>query len=321
MGKVLFTSRRPLGRCENITAVYNAYDGDKDFIQENWRNPNPHIFRDEYRMMVTDEFVPYSPGKLIMIEHGISGGKSYGLDQPNAYFRREHSKLIDYAVCTSRDTVALTAKSRGIPESRVLPLGMPRTDAYFGRKKGDGGTFLAGKKAYLFAPTFRNANEPPMPRYNWEYIDSQLTDDEIFVVKPHMVTRHILKGTYKHIVEAPSTEPSAPYLIDCDVLITDYSTILFDGHILGKPVILFEKEQGFADRRGMYFPYPDGYSSRYVTTEAELIWRMRCAKGQRELDLICKERACGACDGHSTERVVALIRRFLNEGLNSGTDL
>ena len=31
--KVLFASRRPLGRCENITAIYEAYDGDKEFVQ------------------------------------------------------------------------------------------------------------------------------------------------------------------------------------------------------------------------------------------------------------------------------------------------
>ena len=309
MKKVLFTSRRPLGRCENITAVYNAYDGPKDFIQESWKNHDPRITSGEFHVLVCDEFVPYSPGTLIMIEHGISGGKSYGLDQPNPYHRQEWAKLIDYAVCTSTDTVGLTARSRGIPESRVLPLGMPRTDAYVGKKKGDGGTFLAKKRAYLFAPTFRNRHEPPMPKYDWDYIDRNLTDNEILVVKPHMVTGTLLKGEYKHIVEVPSTEPSAPYLIDCDVLITDYSTILFDGHLLGKPVVLFEKKKGFAEKRGMYFPYPEGYASRYVATEEDLLACIRNAKGQQEADLQCLERACSACDGHSTERVVDLIKK------------
>ena len=311
MKKVLFTSRRPLGRCENITAVYNAYDGPKDFIQESWikADPDPRITSGEFQVMVCDEFVPYSPGALIMIEHGISGGKSYGLDQPAPYHRPEWAKLIDYAVCTSEDTIGLTARSRGISKSKVLPLGMPRTDAYIGKKKGDGGTFLAGKRAYLFAPTFRNRHEPPMPQYDWDYIDQNLTDDEILVVKPHMVTGKLLKGEYRHIVEVSSAEPSAPYLIDCDILITDYSTILFDGHLLRKPVVLFEKKKGFAEKRGMYFQYPEGYASRYVTTEAELLACLRGSTEQRETDLQCLERACSACDGHSTERVVDLIKK------------
>ena len=106
-------------------------------------------------------------------------------------------------------------------------------------------------------------------------------------------------------------DPSGPYLIDCDVLITDYSTIMLDAHVLKKPVILFEKEPGFVGRRGLWLPYPDGYASRYCTTESGLIQRARVANGQRELDILCRERTAGACDGHSTERVIDLIRSIL----------
>ena len=185
MGKVLFVSRRPLGRAENITAIYNAYDGEKEFIQEIWRKPDPRIFSKDFSVIVTDEFVGYSPGKMILIGHGISGGKSYGLDQPYGYYKKELAGLIDWAVCTSKDTIALTAAQSGIAEEKVLPLGMPRTDQYFGKKKGDGETFLAGKRAYLFAPTFRNPHEPSMPEYDWSYLDSilkQLGVEAEFVV-------------------------------------------------------------------------------------------------------------------------------------------
>jgi len=309
MGKVLFTSRRPLGRCENITAVYNAYVGDKEFIRENWGHPNPRIYSDDFSVMVADDFVPYSPGTLIMLTHGASGGKTYGLRQPNPYHNLRQAALIDYVVSTSRDTVQLEAEQHGVPVSKVLPLGMPRMDAYFGKKKGDGGTELSKKRSYLFVPTFRKPFEPPLQNVDWDFIDSQLTDDELCVVKRHMVTRPpLLKKQYNHIIEVSPDIPSAPYLVDCDVVITDYSSIMFDAHVLGKPLILFEKEFGFVQRRGMSFPYPDGYSSRYVNNETELVHYMKHAHGQRELDLICKERACGACDGHATERVVELIR-------------
>lgn len=108
-----------------------------------------------------------------------------------------------------------------------------------------------------------------------------------------------------------AAESSAPYLIDCDVLITDYSTICFDGHMLSKPVVLFEKIRGYARRRGMYFDYPYGYASRYVTDENSLVKMCREANEPQEIDLQVKQRACGACDGHSTERVVELIKRCL----------
>ena len=309
MGKVLFTSRRPLGRCENITAVYNVYDGDKDFIRENWwGEPDPRIKSGEFSVMVADDFVSYSPGKLIMLTHGCSGGKSYGLRQPYPYHNARQAELIDYVVSTSRDTVQLEAEQHGVPVSKVLPLGMPRTDAYFGRSKGDGKTSLAGKRAYLYAPTFRKPFEPPMPYVDWWGIDEMLSDDEMFVVKPHMVTGRLMKSRLRHVSEAPAIMPSAPYLIDCDVLITDYSSIMFDAHILGKPVVLFEKDEGFVQSRGMSLPYPSGYASRYATKEEELVSMIRQADRPGPEDLRCREWCCGSCDGHATERVVELIR-------------
>ena len=102
--------------------------------------------------------------------------------------------------------------------------------------------------------------------------------------------------------------PSTPYLMDCDVLITDYSSIMMDAHILQKPVVLFEKKPGYLETRGMYLEYPGEYSSRYAVTEDELIDLMRTAKNQTETEIRCREKTAGACDGHSTQRVVDLIR-------------
>lgn len=309
MTKVIFHSTRPLGRCENLTTVYNAYEGEKYFVRQ-CRYP---LKDGEKGLLICDDFVTKSPGKIIMIEHGISGGKSYGLDQPHAYHRREYADMIDYAVCTSYDMIDITARNRGIPKGRVLPLGMPRTDAYFGKKKGDGNTELGKYRSYLFAPTFRHSQEPQAPEIDWDFIDEVLEDNERFYVKPHMITKTILKKQYKHIEEIPSTEPSTPYLIDCDALITDYSTIMLDAHILMKPVILFEKEKGFVKKRKMYLEYPYGYSSRYCTNEASLVRMCRTAKGQRKEDVECRMKTAGCCDGHSTERVMSLINRVLTE--------
>ena len=48
--------------------------------------------------------------------------------------------------------------------------------------------------------------------------------------------------------------PSAPYIIDCDALATDYSTIMFDGYLLGKPCALYcpDRDEYLRDR-GMYW--------------------------------------------------------------------
>lgn len=313
MKPVLFASTKPYARAENIRAVYEAYDGEKAFVQvDPWRK-HPEITSGRYDLMVIDEFPTVTPGKCIRIEHGIDGGKTVGLDQPHPYYHADQADLITCYVNCGTNMTGHTAKMCGIPEERVLPLGMPRTDVYRNAKKGDGGTVLATKRSYLYAPTYRSAEETPLPDIDWEWLDGQLTDDELIAVKTHTMTGKILKKAYRHIMEFEPYEPSAAYLIDCDVVITDYSTILFDGYLLRKPGVLFEKQEGYTQTRGMYLDYPKQYCSRYCTNEQELLKTVREAENLTVTEYGVLRLVADRCDGHATERVCDLIRK-MNEG-------
>ena len=310
---VLFSSRRPLDRAENIKAVFDAYQGEKVFVpMDPWRRNNA-LKCDLFDVLVADEVPGYFRGKTIYIGHGMSGGKLYGLDQLVPYMSQAQTQMLTYAVCTSENMIKLTAQQFRIPERKVLPLGMPRTDAYIGKKKGDGGTFLAKKRAYLWAPTYRTAEERPYMNINWAYIDDHLNDDEVFVVKDHMLAdKYDLTG-YKHIWKVSQDIPSTPYLIDCDVLITDYSSIMLDAHVLHKPVVLFAKDTThYLTRRGMYLKYPDEYAGRFVNCEQLLIDVIQEAKKETKFDIECLRMTGSACDGHSTERVIQLIEELNN---------
>ena len=196
---------------------------------------------------------------------------------------------------------------------------MPRTDAYLGKRKGDGGTVLAGyRRAYLYAPTFRAwYNAKPRP-IDWGYLDSLLDDDELLAVKRHMVAPGpMVGGEHGHIVEVGNGEPSTPYLVDCDVLLTDFSSILFDGYVLGKPSVLTcDEVDDYLRTRGMYMDYPREYGSRCSLISddpAGTLDEARAAyeSGMLEAERACREKTAGACDGHSTERVIELVRSLL----------
>ena len=311
MAGVLFGSNRHLVRAENLQALYAAYDGRKEFIYLSERSSK--YFGGRFNVLVADDFPQKSPGKAIMVGHGICGGKRFGLDQPKGYHKVEYAKLIDYAIATSDDTVEIVAKQSGIPVDRVLPLGMPRTDQYFGKKKGDGGTYAAYKRTYLYVPTFRNPSlDDPLPQVDYDLIDEMLTDDELFVVKMHVLSRIALPyNNYKHIREELNVRPSASLLIDADVVITDYSSIMFDAMMLNKPVILFDRDLNYLKTRGMYYIYPEEYSGRWCNNERELIEMARNARELTDAEIACRKRVAGACDGHSTERVLNLVRSLL----------
>ena len=301
--RTLFTSRRPLQRAENIKAIYDAYDGEKAFSQMDLHLRIPDADMRDYDLLVTDEFTAESPGKVILVGHGIAGGKTYGFDQPQPYINRRCAELLTYVVTTSEEMIPLTAKQSGVSESQVLALGMPRTDAYFRPYQRK-----SSKRIYLYAPTYRGVNEPEMPSVDWQRIDSLLSDRELLIVKPHMLTGELLHGEYRHIKAASSDVPTTPYLLECDVLITDYSTIMLDAHVAGKPVILFDKDFSFASVRGMYLRYPDEYAGRYCTDEDKLVKLARFANAPLRADIKCGRKTAGACDGHSTERVINLIK-------------
>lgn len=300
---VLFTSVRPLERAENVKAVFDAYSGEKEFQQMKGNRPD---LSGRYSLLVTDEFVHCSPGKCIMLGHGIPGGKTYGLDQPNPYHTAGDGELLSYVITSSPATVPIVAKQSNVPQERVLPLGMPRTDALFGKSKGDGGTLLADYTAYLFAPTFRTR----YPRIDWPRLNDLLEDGEMLFYKRHPVSGWDVPSGLSHVCVIPPGEPSLKFIIDCDALITDYSSILFDAHVAEKPVVLFEPggDSSYLGERGMYYPYPGGYASRHCTTEEGLVEALRAAQAPTEHDREIRRIIACSCDGHSTERVTDLIR-------------
>lgn len=297
---ILFTSVRPLERAENLRTVYDAYDGDKVFVQRSYNKPIEDI--DQYSLMVTDGLVEQSPAKYLWIGHGMGAGKRIGIQHPTAPFHG--SNLVTYAIASSEEIVPTVASFCGIPEDRVIPLGMPRTDAYFQDKPPETDT-----KEYLYAPTFRGYNwwTP-----DWGRLDKLLNDDEKFIVKPHMVTKTILPSKQrKHITEVSSDIPSTEHLLKAGVLVTDYSSIMFDAYVMRKPVVLFAKDMyKYKRSRGMYCDYPEWYSDSFCENEGELIVRMRNARWTPHMERL-REYHAGACDGHSTERCIKLIKDML----------
>ena len=324
MGRVLFTSEHDLERSENLRAVWNAYDGEKDFVRGIWHMSTAP--QDGYSVVVCDSLPAYMPDKRdcksIVIGHGIEGGKLYALDEKRSGIDKRAFWQIDVSVNASTKTVDIMQQMFGLPREKVATIGMPRSDAYIGKRKGDGGTVLADyQRAYLYVPTFRGPNDGDrLPRIDWAKLDSMLDADEVIAVKRHYFQRDpIVNMKLGRVIEFPNDAASAPYLIDCDVLITDYSSIIFDGYLLGKPSVLTVDDMAaYMETRGMYLDYPYQYSSRWLCAEGneeKLLEHMRAAfiTGMRQTERSCIDFVADMCDGHSSERVYSLIKELACE--------
>lgn len=313
--KVLFSSDRPLERAENLKAVWDAYDGEKEFMQYIPKACNS--LSDDYSVFVVDCTPQWSATKgdvkTIFVSHGMTGDKLYALD-----FSKSHERgcsQVDYAVCTTPYSHDQICSQLGLPADRVLPLGFPMTDRYVGKRKGDGGTLLAEyARSYLYVPTWRTKVDPPLPAIDWAKVDSLLGDDEIIVVKRHMCTKEPIARDLMHVCEVDNMAPSVPWLIDCDVLATDFSSIVFDGYVLGKPsVLVTDGADAYKSSHGMYNDYPAWYGSRTVNAEGDedgFLEALRDAygKGLGPVERNVVDTVAGECDGHASERVADLIR-------------
>ena len=318
---VMFTSDHGLGRAENLNAVWEAYKLPKRFVRgtENMSK----AAQEGYAAVVCDTLPRYMPDKgsckLIVIDHGIMG-KTYALDEPRDGIDKRAFGQIDAALCASTKTVGIVAGMFGIPTEKVHALGFPRTDAYVGKSKGDGGTFMAKyARAYLYAPTYRGSDDRGwLPRIDWEKLDSMLEDDEIIVVKRHYFQREpIVTADVERICEVAPVTGTTPYLLDCDVLVTDYSGIVVDGYLAGKPSVLTVDDMDtYLANRGMYLDYPSQYGSRTIVAEGDeegLLAMMREAaeNGMGEVERSFADLCADMCDGHAAERVAELVRSML----------
>ena len=196
----------------------------------------------------------------------------------------------------------------------VQESGTPRCDCLFGdpqRVKEKVYRFYnipADKKFVLYAPTFRKDKDASC--YGMDFGKLLETLGENFVagcrLHPNIQTKPkadhcILMGDYPDMQEL---------LIACDLLITDYSSSMFDMAIVGKKCALFtpDLEAYLQNERGMYFdisalPFPRGNNM------AQLCNALRDWDGySRKVEEFLKEAGCFE-NGNAAQAVAERIER------------
>lgn len=125
---------------------------------------------------------------------------------------------------------------------------------------------LESKKILLYAPTFRDDGNIDMLIYNWEDIISNLQcsygGEWIVFIRLHPnVANKAQKFWYDDkVINATIYNDMQELMLASDILITDYSGIMFEMMLIGKPVFLYTEDIN-SYSRGFYFdlhnlPFP-----------------------------------------------------------------
>lgn len=232
--------------------------------------------------------------KIVQLWHGTGTIKKFGQSVnvgELGMLEKAADSTITHLIINGEATREIYQEAFGVKEDQIFELGLPRTDLLFDslacekRKKEfyDRYPELLGKRLVLYAPTFRDDEiGDPKLALELESMVRSLPEDMYLGLKLHpFVARNFheipLSDTVKNRVYHLSDEKDInQLLIVAYVLITDYSSVIFEYCVLRKPILFYayDFEEFEKKQRGFYKDYPEFVPGDVVYTQEELVSKL-----------------------------------------------
>ncbi|MEU6814744.1 CDP-glycerol glycerophosphotransferase family protein [Streptomyces sp. NPDC046860] len=275
------------------------------------------------------------PGSVHLQTHHGTPLKRMGLDQrdhPAAAQGLDFAALLsridkwDYSVSANSHSTRMW--ERAYPARYTsLDHGYPRNDVFY-TATADGVRaarerlgIAPGRTAVLYAPTHRDYEAGFTPRLDLATLADRLGEDTVLLVRAHYFYgggASPLTGLRRtgRIIDVSTYDPVEELCLAADVLVTDYSSIMFDYANLDRPIVVHADDwETYRTTRGVYFDLMAEAPGRVARTQEELTeiltsgaWRDETATKARTA---FRRRFCEFDDGRAAERVVRRV--FLGE--------
>ncbi len=244
--------------------------------------------------------------------------KSFGVDEALASRVRIHSNY-DVCLVASQAAAPHYAEAFRQPLDRfVSRLGIPRTDVLFGEER------LArtraavrarygltdGRRVILYAPTFRGdsvTDARATDDLDLGVLRDALADDHVLLVRlhPFIRSRTVIGPELAGFAIDVSDHPDINELmLVSDVLVTDYSSAIFEYALLGRPMVFFAPDyEAYERERGFYFDYRTGVPGPIFETSEVLAAFLRAGVFDLARVERFREASFDVADGGSARRV------------------
>jgi len=213
-------------------------------------------------------------------------------------------------------------------KGEVMECGAPRNDVFFTDNAIKASVYKKleipiNKKILLYAPTFRQDTAASFQKYDIDMervldaLGQRFGGEYVLVYRFHhyLYALGMPQNYYAGAIDATFYPDIQELLVAADVVITDYSSLMWDFSLQRRPVFLYQNdEKNYENDRGFYspvseWPYPKAH------TQDELIDVIMDFDNERYIkDLNAFLKKYGSCDdGHAAERVAKRIMDEINK--------
>lgn len=294
-----------------------------------------------YNMVVPD-YVIKRPGQIyIQTKHWASVTlKKFYLDAStiNVVHKqvsnwKYNSKIMDYIITGSNfDTESCR---RGFDFHKdIIQVGSPRSDAMFHEDKCKEKIYQyyhikASAKLLIYAPTYRFQKGSTKHRHEFKVIDLDLERLKVTLeqnfggewnillrLHPSVARESIHLQKPDGVIDVSGYEDGEELTSACDIMISDYSSIMFEPSFVKKPVFLFAVDKDeYIDKEYDFLidydtlPFPIAQSNEELFTKIK-----QFDKAEYDRNVTAFLQKYGVCeDGHASERAAEFILRLIAE--------
>lgn len=273
----------------------------------------------------------------IQLWHGCGAFKKVGLSTIDKKFGKSAASHKEYPLNTNYSYVTIASpelswvfeESMGIEKDSgiIVPTGISRTDEFFDKDYIENSykkiyeviPQAKDKKVILYAPTFRGevATCVSPDKLDVKKFAEALGDEYILICKHHPSVKKLpeipeeYEGTFAFDMTRGKGMNINELMTVSDICITDYSSVAFEYSLFERPMIFFTYDiEEYIDNRGLYYEFDEITPGPMFKENDEMIDYILNVEErfdkQEVIDFKNKFMCC--CDGHSSERILKLIK-------------
>jgi CDP-glycerol glycerophosphotransferase len=267
--------------------------------------------------------------KLALDMESLNMGGQTNLEKYRSDFVHD-SRAWDYLISQNSYSTEIFRRAFAFDKT-MLEIGYPRNDILFHSNNPESILKLkrkmglpTDKKILLYAPTWRDNEFYDKGAYkftramDFDLLREKLGDEYVCIVKYHYLVKEKLDwSAYEGFVyKFDMCEDIAELYLVSDMLITDYSSVMFDYSILKRPMFFFayDLEEYKDNLRGFYFDFLEEAPGPITKTTEDLVDSIINYNTDdfKEKSQKFYSKYNHLDDGHASEKVVQLIEKIIN---------